>query len=1055
MRILGYGVMLLGSLFAQPSGSLVSSDYSLPAAADTYFSSSSESVGETLAVTFGGPHTLMQFPLEAVDLNYSYEGGANTVESAALSLFINYQGGGGLTQEQLTGRKMLLRFHRVLMPWTEGALESDWLTPIAGVHYEQTPTVEHLLEYGDDGRIEVAGFGGLAESWANGSLPNYGLLVTATVPNDGSDYYSSVTFRSREYDTYTGQNPAMLITMTHPTSQHGPIPYTIQGAEVQEERVITTYYVSPTGSDSADGSIDTPFLTINHALTVAQSHYESYEGVRLLLHDGVYRESLDALSSYTTPLGSRAPLILEGLGDAAVITGAEEYSAWNSVGEDLYTTDWVYDWGEVTEIPAGGTAYEQAWLIDQPLLRRREIVTIDDRVITQVMSYEQLNATPESFWVDEDQDLLYLHTSTLPSSVEISERAHLISAESLHNITLRNLTFTHGGSHLLGTGAVRFTQGEHLCIDNCQFRLHGGNALSLRGTDITEGALTTTYGIHHVTVRDSTLSDNGIAGLETYALENAHLTGLVSSGNNWRGDWVGFRFGWVGNRLYRTHNALIEGVNFDHNLCRGLWFDYDNRDILVRESTFSHNRTNGLKFEVNLGPITIADCHINDNGEAGVTVTNTEGVTLTDCTLHRNRQSQIQIYDLDGHYLRDWETGATTTVYPQNWTVTGCSLETEGTALFWQVPDTTHTADYNLYAAASSLYPQTFEVAGIPLAWSQWSAEPSSQYLDLTSPAQESTTISLPATQDLTLREDLPDDTTLGDSTLLTQVIYGSRRVTLIKFDLQSLSDIPLSAASLSLTLADMHDSGSTLNLANEQHVIGIHPVTTDWDETSTWTSTTGLAGSLYDPTATDTVMIDGSTELGPVMIADLSSIVTQWQSGELPNYGIAIVSTTGATDPFNYLAYRSSEWAIETERPQLIVTLTDYEWEQSYTHWQRNHFSAREITAQSAPIEQDTNLDGISNLAHYAWNSSPHDGVHRVFAPQGTRRWSVTVPTDRLDLDYTLQSSPDLTTWTSVPFPTGNTSVTIEASGEQEDQYNITTEEPIYLRWVVDERSL
>jgi len=683
------------------------------------------------------------------------------------------------------------------------------------------------------------------------------------------------------------------------------------------------------------------------------------------------------------------------------------------------------------------------------------MVTVDGEVLQQVMAEESLSSTPQSFWVDEDNDRLYLHVLSPPSEAEISVQDCLLSTQALSNLVLRNLTFTHGGSHLLGEGAVRFTEGEHLLIDQCHFTKNNGNALSLRGRDQTEGALTTTFGIHHVTLRDTTLNGNGIAGLETYALENASLSEVESKYNNWRGNWVGFRFGWVGSRLYRTHNALLESCYFDENLCRGLWFDYDNRDVTVRNSSFSHNRTNGMKFEVNAGPIVIENCQIDDNAEAGVTVTNTEGVSLVDCTLHRNRQSQIQIYSLEGHFLRDWESGASTTVYPRNWSVSGCSFENDASSLFWQTPDNTYAfwdtlvSEYNVYAAFSSAGQALFSVDDVAISWSDWQLETGSQILSLNTPTTESVA-TLAATEDLTLREDLPNDNSLGDAPLLTQVIYGNKRVTLINFDLTNLTDQQVSSATLKLTIAGMHDSGSTANLANEQHVIGIHAVTRPWSEQSTWDSTTGLPGSLYDPTPSDTVTLLGSEGLGTKHLADLSPLVSQWQSGELAPYGIAIVSTTGATDPFNYLAYRSSEWSIPEERPQLEITHTEMAPQQSYLHWQRGYFSAREITSNVAPPSLDPNHEGISYLAHYAWDTSPYNSHHQVFTPISKGQWSVRYPSDRSDLLYTLESSSNLTQWEPVAFPEGDQSVQVTQDESNTDQYKITITEPKFLRWNV-----
>jgi len=119
--------------------------------------------------------------------------------------------------------------------------------------------------------------------------------------------FTSLSFRSREYETYTGQNPYFSVTMATPTG--GSLPYDVQGADIQEDRVLHQYHVSPSGSDSNQGTATFPFLTVSKALTLAQNHQAEHEGTKIYVADGEYRESLEFTSP--SPSFTRAPIIIE------------------------------------------------------------------------------------------------------------------------------------------------------------------------------------------------------------------------------------------------------------------------------------------------------------------------------------------------------------------------------------------------------------------------------------------------------------------------------------------------------------------------------------------------------------------------------------------------------------------------------------------------------------------------------------------------------------------------------------------------------------------------
>lgn len=88
------------------------------------------------------------------------------------------------------------------------------------------------------------------------------------------------------------------------------------------------YYVSKKGSDNGDGSIQHPFLTINHAAKIATA------GDTVLVHEGIYREwvspSHSGLDNYRRITFQSVP------GEKVTITGSEEIKGWELIRDGVW-----------------------------------------------------------------------------------------------------------------------------------------------------------------------------------------------------------------------------------------------------------------------------------------------------------------------------------------------------------------------------------------------------------------------------------------------------------------------------------------------------------------------------------------------------------------------------------------------------------------------------------------------------------------------------------------------------------------------------------------------
>jgi hypothetical protein len=94
----------------------------------------------------------------------------------------------------------------------------------------------------------------------------------------------------------------------------------------------TTYYVSPSGSDSAGGTLEQPFATVQHAVN------QLYPGDTLYLRAGSYHENVTLARSGT----ANAPITLAAYsGEAPTLIGAQPVTGpWTLSSGSIYSAPW-------------------------------------------------------------------------------------------------------------------------------------------------------------------------------------------------------------------------------------------------------------------------------------------------------------------------------------------------------------------------------------------------------------------------------------------------------------------------------------------------------------------------------------------------------------------------------------------------------------------------------------------------------------------------------------------------------------------------------------------
>src|SRR2546425_1515814 len=115
-----------------------------------------------------------------------------------------------------------------------------------------------------------------------------------------------------------------------------PVPGAIELLEGR--RLLSTYYVSASGSDGADGlSLSSPLKTIQHAADAAQP------GDTVLVRGGTYRETVTPPRSGT----ASDPITFKNYnGERVTVSGADRISGWSKYSGSVYQTDQDWDLGQ-------------------------------------------------------------------------------------------------------------------------------------------------------------------------------------------------------------------------------------------------------------------------------------------------------------------------------------------------------------------------------------------------------------------------------------------------------------------------------------------------------------------------------------------------------------------------------------------------------------------------------------------------------------------------------------------------------------------------------------
>lgn len=434
-------------------------------------------------------------------------------------------------------------------------------------------------------------------------------------------------------------------------------------AQTTFDRVL--YVDSATGSDSAPGTQGEPLRTIQAAMDRAQENKDAGHSTRVVIAEGVYRESVEFAYTNYNGGGTNAAVVVEGAGpEKTVIKGSDVFKAWESEGSGVFSHEWTKNWG-VSEDPTGGYiedcgAHPDYCADEAELVLRGEMVFVDGTRMQQVLSAGEME--PGTFRVDESADKIYLQpptgTDLSTALVEVAVRSRGWFTQSENNLTLRGLRVEHVATPwTYGLAAIVMAGNEH-SLKNVAAVHNNYTGLYLKGDGIS--------------VKDFALNRNGASGLSPYKVSDLLIEGGTVNRNNWRGALGGYT-GWsVGNKFFKGHGVTVRNVSFNNNQSRGLWLDTDLEDVLIEDVEAKGNLHDNIWVERTQGPITLRRVTSTGSNGFGILISNSVNTTIEDSRFTDNEKGGILVSgNKEGREIENFETGASMHVQTRHLTLTG------------------------------------------------------------------------------------------------------------------------------------------------------------------------------------------------------------------------------------------------------------------------------------------------------------------------------------------------------------------------------------------------
>ena len=474
----------------------------------------------------------------------------------------------------------------------------------------------------------------------------------------------------------------------------------------------------PEAADRNPGTKLRPLRSITEAARRTRLLNRRGRAVEIVVHPGTYRESITLVGgSGATP--ASISIAAADKGDV-IVSGSAVWRNWRSGGGSLRSHRWPFHWAPSDLPPGWDRGYAADDLAANPLILRREMVFVNGEPLLQVMSRADAQAKDQTFYVDNDNRRIWINPQTrqLKSArIEVAVRPTLLVIADYDSVSLSGLTFEHAASPV-ETHAVSVAHGRDVLVSDSTFRWNNWFGFGL-------------YNVQDARIERVRANNNGVGGLSGVRITDLLVQDSETSYNNWRGasgwdrdakslavddNFIDFA---TGQKFFQTHHATFRRHKAIGNLSSGLWFDYDNADVMLENVEIRDNLTQGVFFEASQGPLRVTSSSICGN-ETGVLINNARDGAITHSAIGYNELGQVFVAGTpEARRVVDHETGSEMDVESEGWVLTDNVLAASGsqTAVGTYLPPDAWTrfvgsliADRNSYSGPDT--DEIFQVAG-------------------------------------------------------------------------------------------------------------------------------------------------------------------------------------------------------------------------------------------------------------------------------------------------------------------------------------------------------
>lgn len=432
-------------------------------------------------------------------------------------------------------------------------------------------------------------------------------------------------------------------------------------------------HVDKKGSDCGFGNVESPFLTIDKAASVAQP------GDSIIVHEGIYREEITHIN---TGLSESRRISFEAAKDEQVIIkGSEEITGWqqtdgsiwkveidNKIFKDFnpFATKLFGDWLAVDNDKSLG----QVYLNDQSLFEVSEYEQLaDPKLVEETLDHWTNKQVTYDYkdqsiyvWyakVEKDITTIYVNFHDYNPNNEVTEinvRKSAFRPFKMHTnyITIRNFEIANVATQwspptAAQTGMIDTHWSKGWIIENNTLYNAVCSAIAI-GKEISTGDNLNTYrkdkpgyqyqietvfkavnsdwnketiGSH--IVRNNVIHDcgqNAVVGHLGSAFSKIYNNHIYNIGN--KREFFGYEIAGI-----KLHAAIDTQVynNYVHNCSLGMWFDWQTQGTRISKNIFNDN-TRDLFVEVSSGPyivdnnILTADYALDNHAQGGAYVNN-------------------------------------------------------------------------------------------------------------------------------------------------------------------------------------------------------------------------------------------------------------------------------------------------------------------------------------------------------------------------------------------------------------------------------------------------